>query len=215
MSFQQKRHIESVYFSDNAQIDQRVQIGVHRRVGICPCSLLPVTCLLLLFVALLLAGCSRQHYRMKADKDVYSLLETGGARDCRWKLDDYRIDVDPKSRMYDRHNPDKEPMPLDDVSTHVKMHKVDGKKGSKHWHDNGVTKHVENPSWRRHLLYNDDGAVPLNIDGAVQLALLHSPEYQSEVYSHTLPNMFLSPNGLALTRVGSPVRPPLLPAYIV
>ncbi len=92
-------------------------------------------------VLALLPSCSRQHYRRKADKDVYSLLQSGGARDSRWKLDDYRIDVDPKSRMYDRHNPDKQPMPLDDASAHVKMHKVGGMKGAKNWHKNGTTVH--------------------------------------------------------------------------
>ena len=168
MSFRQKMRTESLEFP-------RFNLFMNNMIR----QVKFVVPILLCMTVLACSGCSRQHYRVKADKEVYSLLEAGGTKDCRWQLSDYRIEVDPRSRMYDRNNPDNEPMPPDDASAHVKMHRVDGKKGSKHWHEHGNTKHVENPCWRQYLLYNERGAVPLDINGAMDLALLHSPEYQS------------------------------------
>ncbi|MDR0870302.1 MAG: TolC family protein [Planctomycetaceae bacterium] len=134
---------------------------------------------LVLLLAVIFTGCSRSHYRVQADTEVYSLLASGGTRDPRWKLDDYRINVKKKSRMFDPHHPDCEPMPKDDPSAHRKMLSVDGKKGAKDWYKYGVTDAVENPFWKQSLLLNTRGAVDLNKDAAIDLALLHSPEYQS------------------------------------
>lgn len=170
MSFRQKMHPVLRNPSRYALFAKNEDFSISRSVALILC--------LVVFLSVY-TGCSRQHYRVKADKEVYSLLESGGTRDCRWQLNDYRIEVDPRSRMHNRYDPDCEPMPPDDASAHVKMRHVDGKKGSKHWHDCGCTKCVENPNWRQYLLYNDKGAVPLDISGTVELALLHSPEYQS------------------------------------
>lgn len=146
-------------------------------------------CLFYIFSILLLPillGCTRKHYRVKADNEAYSLLSCA-AKDPRWNLDDYRIDVDPRSRMHDRYDPDCEPMPSDDPASHRKMRCVAGMKGSKHWGKCGCTKCVENPFWRQYLLFNDKGAVELDQNGAVELALLNSPEYQT-----SLENLYLS-----------------------
>ena len=132
------------------------------------------------------AGCSRQHYRLKADHEIHSVLKQGN-NDSRWKVNSPGIIPDAASRMYDPHHPDVEPMPCDDPAAHKKMHFVDGKRGSKHWHDNGDTRHVENPCWRQFLLVNDNGEVPLDKEKAVELARLHSPEYQT-----VLENLYLA-----------------------
>ena len=124
------------------------------------------------------AGCTRQHYRKKADREVYTVLREGN-NDPRWKIDDYRIIPDPTSRMYDPYHPDREPMPLDDPAAHQKMHWVGGMRGSPHWYDNGVTHAIENPRWRQSLLLNDRGEIPMDRDKAIELARLHSPEYQT------------------------------------
>ena len=123
-------------------------------------------------------GCSRQKYRMKADREVYSVIREGN-NDSRWRIDDYRITPDPTSRMYDPFHPDREPMPLDDPTTHRKMHWIDGKNGSPHWYDNGVTQTTDNPRWRQSLMLNDRGEIPLDRDKAIELARQHSPEYQA------------------------------------
>ena len=132
------------------------------------------------------AGCTRQHYRLKADREIHSVLKQGN-NDSRWKVDAPKVIPDAASRMYDPYHPDKEPMPCDDPAAHKKMHFVDGKRGSKHWHDDGDTPHVENPHWRQFLLVNDKGEVPLDKEKAVELARLHSPEYQT-----ILENLYLS-----------------------
>ena len=99
------------------------------------------------WLALLLSqGCTRNHYRLAADRDAYALIEQKTC-DPRWPLDDYRIDVDPLSRMYDPDNPDRPRMPPDDPAAHRLMHCVDGKRGFPFWHFNGDTDSVENPCW--------------------------------------------------------------------
>ncbi len=136
------------------------------------CSIL---CVVLVFLGF---GCSRQHYRLKADKEAYGLLSCE-TNDPRWKVDDYRIGVDCRSRMFDGHDPDCEPMPADDPTAHRMMHAVDGKKGAKNWGKCGCARCIENPRWRQFLLYDKDGAVVLSKNTAMELALLHSPEYQA------------------------------------
>ena len=149
-------------------------------------------------IALLLVGgntgCSRQHYRMKADREVYSILREGN-NDPRWRIDDYRIAPDPTSRMFDAFHPDWEPMPTDDPAAHQKMHWAAGMKGSHHWHDNGCTQTVENPRWRQYLLLNEKGEIPLDRNKALELSRLHSPRYQA-----ALENLYRTAMAVALER---------------
>ena len=124
------------------------------------------------------AGCSRQHYRHKADQEIYSVLRQGN-NDPRWRVDDYRITPDATSRMYNPFNPDGEPMPTDDPASHRKMHNVGGMKGSHGWYEHGRTQHVENPRWRQYLLVNEKGEIPLDKERALELSIVHSPDYQA------------------------------------
>ena len=126
------------------------------------------------------AGCNRQHYRLKADREVYSVLKQG-TNDPRWQIDDYHLTPDSTSRMFVPYSPDKEPMPPDDPAAHRKMHRVAGMKGSPYWYEHGVTQTVENPRWRQFLLLNEKGEVPLDKDQAITLARLHSSEYQEHL----------------------------------
>ncbi|MDR3196956.1 MAG: hypothetical protein LBU34_03715 [Planctomycetaceae bacterium] len=181
MNFRQKTTKELVYFKDFSFSFRPDQWSWH---GI-----------FFLFFAVLLfitEGCSRQHYRIKADNEVYSLLAAGGTQNPHWKLDDYRINTDRRSRMFDPFHPDFEPMPPDDPAARRKMLTVDGKNASRHWHDKGVTHNTENPNWQQYLLFNEKGAVPLDKDGAVELALLHSPEYQAAMENLYLAAMRVS-----------------------
>ncbi len=135
------------------------------------------------WVVLLLAaavGCNRAHYRCQADREVYGAVACATA-DPRWSLEDFSIQPDPASRMYDPDDPDAPPMPPDDPESHERMHYVDGKRGWKYWHRNGDTPYVENPVWRVYLPRDDDGVVNLDRQGAMQLALLHSRQYQSHL----------------------------------
>ncbi len=126
---------------------------------------------------LVVAGCRPSYYRRQADEEAYRLIDEK-ARDPRWALTDYGIQPDSSSRIFDPFDPDHEPMPPDDPESHRFMHVVDGKKGFKHWHDNGDTPYVENPDWPSCLPLDEQGVLVLDAERAAQLARLHSREFQ-------------------------------------
>lgn len=128
-------------------------------------------------LVLLLTGCNRAHYRRQADQDAYGLIGRG-AKGPQWDLEKFSIQPDPRSRFYDPDDPDRPPLPPDDPTAHELMHCVDGMKGWKHWHRNGDTPYTENPCWQSYLPKDETGAVVLDRDSAVLLALLNSREYQ-------------------------------------
>lgn len=125
-------------------------------------------------------GCSRTFHRQAADSDAYCLIgpksEVAGA-----SLPTYRIEVDPRSRMFNPNNPDAEPMPPDDPTAHRYMEVVDKKRGSKLWNKLPRTAYVENPDWQQYLPRNERGEVLLDMRGSVEMALVQSPSYQSEL----------------------------------
>ena len=124
------------------------------------------------------SGCSRSHYRKKADKEAYALVNTV-ASDSRWQLRNYSLNAAPDSRHYDPFDPDNEPMPTDDPTAQHLMQRVDGMKGSKAWEKYGKTPYTENPRWRQYLSVDETGAIVLDKETAVRLALKHSPAYQT------------------------------------
>ncbi len=136
-------------------------------------------------------GCTRAHYRRQADQEVNCIVDNKSVA-VGSAPGEFRIDVDPRSRMYDPNNPDCPPMPPDDPVSHQLMRCVDCKPGSPCWKHMGKTPYVENPTWQDYLPRDDEGNVVLDLTGAVQLALLESPSYQQE-----LENLYLS--GLDVT----------------
>ncbi len=141
-------------------------------------------------------GCHRGYYRRQADAEAQALtLEK--MNDPRWDQIRSTINISPESRMYDVFSADHPPMPPDDPASHKLMERVDGKPGYPQWHADGDTCYVENPEWRSYLPVNEDGEVVLDIDTAVQLALINSPEYQQQYES-----LYLSALDVALERFG-------------
>ena len=128
-------------------------------------------------VLLATTGCGRSFYRCQADREVHGLVGCV-SDDPRWPLDGFTIEPDPRSRMFDPFCPDYPPMPPDDPTSHRLMHCVDCKRGRPCWHCDGDTPDVENPSWRAYLQPDEPGEVVLDREGAVEMALLHSREYQ-------------------------------------
>jgi hypothetical protein len=129
-------------------------------------------------------GCSRTEHRLHADRAAYDVIaERNG--DPRWHAADYSIEIDPRSRYFDPHDLDRPPMPQDDPASNQYMHLVDGKKGWKHWEDNGHRDELENPAWREalgeYVEVGADGSVELNMDSALRLAYIHSPAHQSQL----------------------------------
>jgi hypothetical protein len=125
-------------------------------------------------------GCSRPYYRRQADMDAYCLTDQK-ALVAGSDPQTFRIEVDPRSRMYDPNNPDVEPMPPDDPTSNRYMQCVDCKAGSKCWRCLPKTAFVENPNWMQYLPRDNSGTVVLNMNDAVLVALRDSPEYQSEL----------------------------------
>ena len=142
--------------------------------------------MLLVLAAIFLAasGCSRTKYRLQADREAYDVIAERSS-DPRWSLPDYNIEMDPRSRYFDSHDPDRSPMPQDDPASHRYMHSVDGITGWDQWHDNGDRVGHENLSWREKLAeYVDigpDGSVQLDVDSALKLAYIHSPSHQDQL----------------------------------
>ncbi|MGE0375954.1 MAG: hypothetical protein AB7Q45_11120, partial [Planctomycetaceae bacterium] len=139
-------------------------------------------------------GCSRMFWRKQADKDSYSAVSEN-LNDPRWAVP--RIDVapDPRSRFYDPYNPDCEPLPPDDPHAHVYMHWVDGWQGYKCWHEFGDLMSVENPQWLAAFGLRAEDVDPetgeylqplpeikeLTLCQALELALIHNREYQTQI----------------------------------
>lgn len=174
-----------------AQFFQIVQISRRRRLPSSRRRSLLRNAWLLAAVQLcvglsVIGGCHRTAYRQQADQEVAALLKRGQV-DPRWKLGRTSIYPRKDARFYDPYCPDAEPMPPDDPVSHQLMHYVDGKKGWPHWHDNGDTFYVENPFWRAYLPRDERGIVILDRAKAVDIALVHSREYQRQ-----LENLYLS-----------------------
>jgi len=131
-----------------------------------------------------LSGCSRQLFRLRADKEVKYLI-TQKSNDPRWQYLNYTIGMDPRSRYFDPTDPDCPPMPYDDPASNRYMHCVAGRKQWPCWDMNGHWYYLENPRWKDLLTqYNEvteDGAIKLTMNGAVCLAQVHSPQYRQEV----------------------------------
>jgi len=146
-----------------------------------PVGVMPV---LLVSVVVAAGGCSRTEHRLQADRAAHDVIAERNA-DPRWHAADYSIEIDPRSRYFDPCDPDRPPMPADDPASHQYMHLVAGRKGWKHWDDNGDRIEMENPAWREALAeyveVGEDGSVKLNIDSALQLAYVHAPSHQDQL----------------------------------
>ncbi len=137
-----------------------------------------------LLLAAMLSGCSRKKYRLQADRDVYGTIAKS-SKDPRWAQPNLSIEPDPRSRNYVPEDVDRPPMPADDPAAHEFMQCVWGRKGYKHWLDDGVTHQLENPYWRdrlgEYVPLTEDGKIILNVDSALRLAYMHSSDYQGQL----------------------------------
>ncbi len=130
--------------------------------------------------SLSVVGCNRAHYREQADAAAYAAVE-GATANPQFQLHGYGIGIDPRSRLYDPTSPDCPPMPPDDPESHRLMECVDGHRGWRHWERNGVLADVEVSDYRAWLPMDDEGHVRVDLGGAVDLARLHSRDYQSQL----------------------------------
>ena len=139
-------------------------------------------------------GCSRAYYRQKADRETYGAI-CERVNDPRWKLPSVSIEPSERSRNFDPFDPDHPPIPPDDPAAHRYMHCVNGIEGAEDWHEDGNAPWIESPDWQQWLQVSEDGRVILTPEHAVELGLLHSREYQSQ-----LEDVYLSSLALTLER---------------
>ena len=143
-----------------------------------------VILLLLACACFVATGCSRTRYRLQADRDAHAVIAERNT-DPRWNTADYGIEIDPRSRFFDPHDPDRSPMPPDDPASQRYMREVNGMAGWEHWDEHGVRPDLENPTWHaslnEYVETAEDGSVTLNIDSAVKLAYIHSPSHQDQL----------------------------------
>jgi hypothetical protein len=73
----------------------------------------------------LLSGCTRCYYRNRADKEVNHILKKKDQFPY-WQIEQYHVYPDPRARFGDPTNPDKPPMPPDDLAAKVLSPEGDG-----------------------------------------------------------------------------------------
>jgi hypothetical protein len=140
-----------------------------------------VAAAIVLFAAMIcFSGCTRAYYRKQADAEVNCITDHKAVA-VGSLPGEFRIDVDPRSRMYDPDDPDCPPMPPDDPISHQLMNCVDCKPGAPCWRHASHTPYADNPQWEEYLPRDDEGRVVLDLPGAVQLALLESTDYQQQL----------------------------------
>ena len=150
-------------------------------------------CVLALVGMLLLAGCSRRHYREWADRDAYSLIESRQTNPS-WMLPKRVLAPESTSRLADEHSPDCGPMPPDDPEAQRWMSQPYRFHNNRYWDQIAETPSVENSIWQHELPYNEDGEVEINKRSSIELALLHSRDYQNQVEQLHLGALGLSSN---------------------
>jgi outer membrane protein TolC len=125
-------------------------------------------------------GCTRAFWRRQADKETYYAINQRD-HDPRWDLPRVCIIPPVESRLHDPFNPDHPPMPPDDPAAYQYMVCPNGIHGYRHWHKDGDAPWIEDPYWRELLETEPDGTLVLTPERAVQIGLLDSREYQTQL----------------------------------
>ena len=164
------------------RIESRKRILAH-----CFCWLIPA------IVAVSTLGCTRSQYRASADKKSYSLIASRLV-DPRWMLPTRTVEPDSQSRLGLASNLDCSPKPPDDPAATPLMNYPDGHRNTKYWSKIPTASQVESPAWLDHLPRGEDGQINLTQELAVDLALLHSRDYQTQFESVYLSALTLTGN---------------------
>ena len=126
-------------------------------------------------------GCSRYAYRKAADRQAYQLIQSRQF-DHRWDIPDRTVEPESRSRLADLHDPDCGPVPPDDPASECYMrYSFNSRKRVDYWGKRGLAATIDNQQWLQHLPHNEDGEIVLDKELAVELALMHSREFQTQV----------------------------------
>src|SRR5262249_52165619 len=89
--------------------------------------------------------------------------------------------------------PDRPPMPPDDPAAHRLMHSVNYMNGYRHWYRNGQVPVVDLNCWQQFLPSSkEDGSIELDMGTAIELARMHSRDYQQQLETLYLAAMDVS-----------------------
>lgn len=141
------------------------------------------------------AGCSRTQYRRAADKESYCLINSRQV-DPRWDVPNRSVEPEPRSRMYLASEQDCGPKPADDPAAKRWMDDPGCMDNSRYYSKIGTRANTENPVWLDHLPHDADGKLELSQPLAVDLALIHSRDYQTQFEQVYLAALNLSGNRL-------------------
>lgn len=148
----------------------------------------------LLLTVGILAGCTRAQYRMRADEASYSIIAERIVFPT-FDIGRTQLEPHPGSRLADPFNPDRPPKPPDDPAAALFMERPGGIRGSRRWGRDGYADFIEPPGWEILLCPDDKGIVRLDQNKAVEVALINSREYQTELEA-----VYLSALALTLNR---------------
>ena len=137
--------------------------------------------LVLCICTIIHSGCTRDQYRTWADQDAYSLLRSRQF-DSRWQIPDRTVEPDRRSRLADINCPDCGPLPPDDPAAMCYMrHPYKSRKRVDYWDRRGADAFVDSERWLSDLPTNADGEIVIDKQLAVNLALLHNRDFQTQV----------------------------------
>jgi outer membrane protein TolC len=136
--------------------------------------------LVLCILAGLACGCTRAHYRRWADRECYQEIAERN-QNPEWHLPYYNITPPPGSRLFDPFNPDRPPLPPDDPAAFQYMKRADGHRNFTHWSKRGDAPWIEDPEWQHLLQLTSEGVLKLTAEQAVEVGLLNSREYQTQL----------------------------------
>jgi outer membrane protein TolC len=149
--------------------------------------------LAMLIVAILLgmSACSRSWHRQRADCDAYRLI---GSRqvDSLWRIPDRTVEAEPESRLSDPNCADCGPKPLDDEAADRFTRCPDARNNGKYYDRIPTDPVLDHQHWIHHLPRNENGKVVLSEQTVVQIALLHSRDFQTQVESLYLSGLNLA-----------------------
>lgn len=138
-------------------------------------------------------GCTRSQYRSRADKEAYCLVESRQL-DPLWELPARTVEPLPQSRMQVAAELECAPKPIDDAAAHQFMNCPDGFDNSKYYSQIPTQGHTENPIWVDFLPRDESSQIELTQPLAIDLALLHSRDYQTQFEQVYLTALALSGN---------------------
>ncbi|MEZ6151757.1 MAG: TolC family protein [Pirellulaceae bacterium] len=133
----------------------------------------------IVFVLGNLVGCTRSKYTLRADKEAYCLVESRQL-DPLWELPTRTVEPQPESRMRVTSALECAPKPIDDRAAHQFMDCPDGFNNTKYYSKIPTQGHTENPIWIDYLPRDAESQISLTQPLAIDLALLHSRDYQTQ-----------------------------------